>query len=121
MQIPRSLITLPGTVRYIRASYFVGDRFVGSSYDYVLRTNGEAVAIWLRPVAYFCPYCGEVWARKLYQAGCGLPVDFLIEMQPCVRHNSGLLLAWSYSNNEPDRNLLLREVSLLLKGSEWTR
>lgn len=105
----------------VRSSYYIGDCYAGSADEVVLRTNGNVPAVWLRPLAYFCPHCGEVWARRIFASSANLPTDFLVEMQPCSAHGSGLLFATEYGTTFPTHRLLLRELTLLLKGHKWTR
>jgi predicted RNA-binding Zn-ribbon protein involved in translation (DUF1610 family) len=63
----------------------VGGEFLGPiSYD-----SGRADLRWQRSsLAYFCPKCGEVWARLAVADSRGVQQDFLCVHVSCEHHDS---------------------------------
>ena len=80
-------------------------------------TAGESHSAYWPHIAYFCPYCGEIWGREVlipqfsYQPIPQQP--WVIESRRCAKHGDGLFLTGKPLDNcSPE--LLRREALLLL-------
>ena len=63
------------------AAYFVNNHFLASG---AVEAVGKPDSI-----AYFCPTCGEVWARVVVE-GCSWHVD----PAPCEKHRAACVPSW---------------------------
>jgi hypothetical protein len=76
-------------------------------------------------IAYFCPYCGEIWARRIVQGG---DPQWVLWNKPCSKHPHSLSRGLSGSvwlgwGTDSDRNLpkaVLRREALLHIGAEYS-
>ncbi len=80
--------------------------------------DGQAHSGYWPNTAYFCPRCGEVWAREVLQhefeyepTPSGL---WVVEIRRCEEHGDGALLVGK-SLEYCDAALLRRELNILLK------
>lgn len=79
-------------------------------------------------LAFFCPTCGEIWARFVFVQSSGVPTSFQVQVTACAAHPDqwqvpGSLIpfgqeAWVEILPKP---LLAREVDVHLKWRQtWT-
>lgn len=66
-------------------------------------------------LAFFCPECGEVWARAFWLDSKGQLSPFTAEVQCCEQHGGGSLLSLSALLEILPREALAREFELLIK------
>jgi hypothetical protein len=103
------------------AQYFEGRQYVGSR-----RAAIPDVPDFWPSVAYFCPTCGELWGRMIYQ----FPEDYttrstvawMIERRRCVKHGDGQFLV-GYDLHPLENfssGLLKREAEVLLYTTKET-
>lgn len=85
----------------------------------------ESILVGLSSVLYFCPICGDVWARSMWDATPDerVRIQWLAHDRPCELHGSGLLfsddqrlLAFRHHQEYPPR--LLEWEALHLKESK---
>lgn len=77
-------------------------------------------------IAYFCPYCGEIWARRVVVGG---DPQWSLWHRPCSKHpheiSRGLSgSVWLGFHTDSDRNLpkaVLRREALLHIGAEYSQ
>lgn len=70
------------------------------------------------PIAYFCPFCGDIWARRLILEG---NPEWVLFHKPCSKHPHSISRGvsgsiWIGFNTDSDRNLplpVLRREALL--------
>lgn len=106
------------TVLYLERDTPVGSR---RSYccGYRSPSGVPSSAFWPH-TAYFCPHCGEIWARAIYTfdfAYAPIPRDsWVVEKRPCVEHGDGQLLfgQWDLDGCSPE--LLTRELLALMEN-----
>ena len=75
---------------YARELYFFGPVHVATARTLILRERGIP-AIWHRNTAFFCPECGDIWARRVF---ADLPPlqEWRVELRYCPRHGDGTML-----------------------------
>ena len=78
-------------------SFFIRERFLGTLRA---RTTFEACPWGYYSYAYFCPVCGEVWARVVCDRDVPEPLRWHVREHPCEQHStiwhvSGTLLPGS--------------------------
>ena len=105
------------TVQYFEGSAFIGQR---EMYCYGTRVGGgPSLSAYWPHTAFFCPVCGEIWGRAIYQHSFDyqpIPQDsWVIESRRCVKHGDGLFLSTQLleSCSHP---LLRRELLALLEN-----
>lgn len=103
-------------------SYFEGSQFLGTREVYCCgyaSTDGKRHSAYWPHTAYFCPHCGEVWARAVYDhhfAYSPIPAaSWVVESRRCPSHGDGYLLSGcnSLQLSTCSRELLAREALLL--------
>jgi hypothetical protein len=97
--------------------FFEGNSFVGSRRVYCCGYEGQS-AYWPH-TAYFCPVCGELWGRAIYQHEFDYkPIpqnSWVIETRRCVKHGDGTFLQDSQIDH-CDRAILTRELLALIEN-----
>lgn len=75
---------------HARELYFFGPVHVATARTLLLRERGVP-AIWHRNTCFFCPECGETWARRVF---ADLPPlqGWNVELRYCARHGDGTML-----------------------------
>lgn len=102
--------------------YFEGSRYVGDLRHYCAgyRSPGGKLSSCLWPhKAYFCPKCGELWARAVYQYEFDYSpllseVEWTVTTRRCPRHGDGQFLSGLSEFEHCSDDLLRREVLVLL-------
>lgn len=101
--------------------YFEGSRFIGERLSYCCgarEADGISFSAFWPHTAYFCPYCGEVWGREIYQHHFEYsprpPESWVVEKRPCPRHGDGQFLSGLSEFEHCSDDLLRREVLVLL-------
>ena len=103
-------------------SIFVRDEYLGTfHYD-----SGDAAYGWNRAgLAFFCPTCGEIWARVVAANASGRPQEFSVLRAHCEQHKDpwdipGSILRESFANRLGDLPFpaLRRELTLHLNYYE---
>jgi hypothetical protein len=102
------------TITYLEGSAFIGNR---RSYCCGVTTEGSAHSGYWPHTAYFCPVCGEIWARAVYTHEYDyrpLPSSpWAIETRRCVQHGDGQLLVGIPPGDCSDE-LVKREFAALM-------
>lgn len=100
--------------------FYVHGEYLGSSERLPLITKGVAH----RPfsVAYFCPTCGEVWARAAIEGAPFQPWVVSCEKHRGLKYSPAgcLWMDWDkdYTKAFPPK-VLKRELEMLLEHFEW--
>jgi len=105
--------------------YFEGDQLVGTRRLYCCGyspSNGSQMisAHWPH-LAFFCPTCGTIWARGVYDYSFDYSphpnlstLHWVVESRRCVEHGDGTLLSGYLQHLEScDKDLLAREALVL--------
>lgn len=107
------------TITYLERDAFVGTR---TTYCGGYR-GGDGVprsAYWPHTV-YFCPFCGDIWARAIWDKHFDydpIPPDvWVIEKRPCVEHGDGQLLFAQEDLELCSPELLKRELLALMENA----
>lgn len=103
------------------AQYFEGNQFIGERLMYCCgyspSTDVRVSAYWPN-TAYFCPICGEVWAREILQHQFDYaPIPqkpWVVETRRCAQHGDGYLLVGKESELRHCSTPLLAREALLL-------
>lgn len=80
---------------------------------------GDSWSAWWPHIALFCPFCGELWGRRVYQYNFDYRPygedrqPWVVETEPCVHHGGGQLIPNTLVR-EADELLLRREFNLLM-------
>ena len=98
---------------YLESGRCVGERVLSIQ---PVQVGGTYHSAYLPSTAYFCPYCGEIWAREIIS----LPPNYkpipktswAVEHRACPEHGDGYLLVGKDLDN-CSLSLLKREVELL--------
>lgn len=105
-------------------TYLEQDRFVGSREVYCCGyapTSGVTVSAYWPHTAYFCPRCGSLWGRAIYDYHFDYaPIpkgSWAIESRPCVRCGDGQFLYGHDSLEGVSPELLTRELLALIEGA----
>ena len=111
---PREVDLGNGVVTYENAySIFVRGNFIGAEYEKGYFYNGDrahSTVNW----AFFCPHCGEIWARKILRAfPIWEPIGWKVETTPC---DSAILAWWNEALEEYPALLLQAIDAYLLEG-----
>lgn len=94
--------------------FIVEGKYLGSAQRGLTFINGGIGAP--QSYAFFCPLCGDLWARCPVEANDGLTEEFMVWTKCCKKHGrhsfdlpGSLYMAWdkSFSDSFPDE--LLRE------------
>lgn len=102
--------------------YFEGNSLVGTREMYCCgyaRSDGKRYSASWPNTAYFCPVCGEIWGRAVYdhhfQYSPVTPHNWVVESRRCVQHGDGFFLSGYGLENLPScsRELLAREALIL--------
>lgn len=102
--------------------YFEGSSFVGSRESYCCgyaAADGTRSSAYWPNTAYFCPNCGEIWGRAVYDyqfAYQPIPqAPWVVESRRCPQHGDGYFLSGIGGPNllSCSRELLAREALLL--------
>ena len=101
--------------------YSEGIESIGSREVYCCgyaRGDGKRYSAFWPHTAYFCPHCGEIWARAVYDYHFDyqpIPAaSWVIETRRCAAHGDGFLLVGRESELQHcSRELLKREAFLL--------
>lgn len=109
--------------------YFEGDQLQGSREVYCCgyaSSSGERVSAYWPNTAYFCPHCGEIWGRAIFNHHfqySPIPSSpWVIESRRCVQHGDGLFLSGYDTRDFPSCSLeLLRREALILCLSNPTK
>lgn len=106
------------TVFYSDQGIPVGERRV---YCCGASDSGETFSAYWPNTAYFCPACGEIWGRAVYDFEfeysprvVGRP--WVVESRRCVKHGDGTFLAGQLLEG-CSSELLTRELLALLQGA----
>lgn len=103
--------------------YFEGNRLAGTRETYCCGyapSSDKRVSAYWPNTAYFCPVCGEIWGRAVYDHHFQYrPIPqtpWAIESRRCVEHGDGLLLSGYGEESLPScsRELLAREALILI-------
>lgn len=82
---------------------------------------GSSYSAWWPHVALFCPYCGELWGRRVYLYNFDYQpyraVPWNIETEACAAHGGGQLIPTNYES-DADEQLIKREFTLLMQQTE---
>lgn len=104
--------------------YFERDQYIGRREVYCCGyapASGKSVSAYWPNLAYFCPECGEIWARGIYEYGFDYqpipPSPWVVETRRCAEHGDGYLLV-GLGDSAPHLSccslpLLAREALLL--------
>lgn len=101
--------------------YFEGSRYTGSQRVYCCGASaeGERFSAYWPHVAFFCPQCGELWGRAIYQREFDyrprIAAEWHVESKRCVRCGDGQFLA-GLPLDGADTDLLTRELLALMEG-----
>ena len=105
------------TVLYLEGSSPVGEREVYCC-GYAPAPGISVSAHWPH-TAYFCPVCGEIWGRAIYQhhfSYSPIPKNsWVVETRRCVKHGDGTFLT-GQSLEHTSYKLLTRELLALLEN-----
>lgn len=105
------------TVLYFEGSQNVGEREVYCC-GYA-SSSGERFSAFWPHTAYFCPICGEIWGRAIYQhhfSYSPIPKDsWVVETRRCVKHGDGTFLT-SQPLEFASHRLLTRELLAILEN-----
>ena len=104
--------------------YFDRDQFVGERSLYCCgyaTASGERHSAYWPNTAYFCPHCGEIWGRAVYDFKFQYSpyirdnAPWVIESRRCPSHGDGYFLSGLGEESLPfcSRGLLKREAPLL--------
>ena len=105
--------------------YFERDQFVGERRAYCggvsTPSGGHHSAYWPH-TAYFCPSCGEIWARAINQFEFDyeplVPGSWVTEQRRCVECGDGYLLVGQELHlDHVSPELIQREFALLISRS----
>ena len=102
--------------------YFEGNSLAGTREAYCCgyaRADGSRHSAHWPNIAFFCPTCGEIWGRAVYdhhfsyQPMAASP--WTIETRRCVQHGDGYFLSGYGEESLPScsRELLKREAHIL--------
>ena len=103
--------------------YFEGNQFIGSRLIYCCgyaSTSGQRHSAYWPNIAFFCPGCGEIGGRAVYdhhfQYQPIISAPWNIETRRCVQHGDGYFLSGYGESSLPDcsRELLKREALILI-------
>ena len=101
----------PATIHYLD-----GDQYLGCREVYCCGYNESNSAYWPNS-AFFCPSCGELWARAIFDFSFDYrPIPraaWKVDSRYCVKCGDGTLLEDSLSGASPE--LLTRELLALLE------
>lgn len=80
---------------------------------------GDKYSAWWPHIALFCPFCGELWGRRVYQYDFdyrpyGDHVPWVVETEACAAHGGGQLVPNTLVSIA-DEPLLRREFNLLMQ------
>jgi len=107
------------TVQYFERDVFVGERLAHSS---SMAYGGGHYSSYWPNTAYFCPTCGDLWAREIYQFHFDyepLPKSsWVVEIRRCVRCGDGTFLAGQDIDKIENEALLRRELAALIYNFE---
>lgn len=101
--------------------YFEGSRYVGSRQMYCCGAGaeGERFSAYWPHVAFFCPQCGELWGRAIYQREFDyhprVTAEWHVETKHCARCGDGQFLS-GLPLDGADKDLLTRELLALMEG-----
>lgn len=102
----------PATIHYLD-----GNQYLGCRQHYCCGYNEAWSAYWPN-IAYFCPSCGELWARAVYEHHFSykpIPQDgWRMEVRACIKCGDGTLLAGDFLDSASPE-LLTRELLALLE------
>ena len=105
-------------------NYFEQDQFVGQRKMYCCgydQVSGPSVSAFWPHTAYFCPQCGQLWGRAIFDYQFDYsPIprsSWVIESRPCAHCGDGQFLVGQYPEDlGPEAyDLLKREVLVLLE------
>lgn len=106
------------TVQYFEGKSFVGEREV---YCCGASMGGKSFSAFWPHTAYFCPHCGELWGRAIYQFHFEyFPIpraSWVVESRRCVRCGDGTFLVGQSLENVSE-DLLRRELLAILNGEK---
>lgn len=95
-----------------KTHYFLGTQLLATTH---IRPMWDDSTISFSSTAYFCPVCGEVWARIMIEGAEWLPTN-----SPCPKHTNGLrkggyfIAPWRKTYWELPQEVLKYELQLLL-------
>lgn len=102
--------------------YFEGTSLAGSRESYCCGyspSEGKRVSAYWPHTAYFCPTCGEIWGRAVYdhhfQYDPIPQASWVVESRRCASHGDGYFLSGLGDSHlqSCSRELLRREALLL--------
>ena len=105
--------------------YFEHDQFVGTRRTYCCSASeaGVSFSAYWPHTAYFCPKCGDLWAREIFtyefDYAPRVRSSWAVESRPCVSCGDGQLLSGHHSLDNVDSALLTRELLALLEGLSY--
>lgn len=109
--------------------YFDRDQFVGERSLYCCgyaTASGERHSAYWPNTAYFCPHCGEIWGRAVYDFKFQYSpyirdnAPWVIESRRCPSHGDGYFLSGLGEESLPfcSLGLLKREAHLLCLNNQ---
>jgi hypothetical protein len=105
-------------VRYLDRSRSLGTR---RAYCCGLSHAGESLSAYWPNTAYFCPVCGEIWAREIYSFEFDYqPIPdqpWVVEARRCAAHGDGLLLTGK-NLDQCSPEIIQREALILLERNQ---
>lgn len=102
--------------------FFERDTYAGSRRVYCCGATeaGVSFSAYWPHTAYFCPTCGELWGRAIYQYKFAyaprIKGHWTVEKRPCVGCGDGQFLVGRESFDECSKELLTRELLALLEN-----
>lgn len=102
--------------------YFEGSSFVGKRESYCCgyaKADGSRHSAYWPNTAFFCPVCGEIWGRAVYDFSFEysplVSSPWTIESRRCPSHGDGYFLSGLGESSLPSCSLeLLKREALLL-------
>lgn len=102
--------------------YYAQGSLVGTRRTYCCSASdsGTTFSAYWPNTAYFCPHCGDIWGRSIYEFQFDyaprVRVPWVIESRNCLAHGDGTFLI-SVPLSDCDSPLLTRELLALLQGA----
>lgn len=105
--------------------YYEKDQLVGTRRLYCCGYSASAkspvISAYWPHLAFFCPTCGEIWARGIYDYDFDYEprsnlsaLHWLVESRRCPEHGDGTLLSgYLHHLSDCDKALLAREALVL--------
>jgi hypothetical protein len=105
------------TVQYFEKDQFIGERTLACG---SVSVDGKSFSAYWPHIAYFCPSCGELWGREVYQHDFKytpyVKSSWAMEVRRCVECGDGTFLT-ERNLDGCSKDLLTREFLALLARS----